>query len=74
MVIMEKKGFYISKQRKGELVLNIFADDFIAYLVECQKAKGWVKFRIYEREKAASNGLTHNMELIQYKEEIKQLD
>ena len=69
MVIMEKKGFYISKQRKGELVLNIFADDFIRTLVECQKVKGWVKFRIYEREKAASNGLTHNMEIISYREE-----
>jgi len=71
---MEKKGFYISKQRKGELVLNIYAEDFVQYLAQCVKAKGWVKFRIYEREKAASNGLTHNMEVIQYKEEIKQLD
>jgi hypothetical protein len=69
---MEKKGFYISKQRKGELVLNIYADDFIQYLTQVNQAKGWVKFRIYEREKAASNGLTHNMELIQYKEEIKE--
>jgi hypothetical protein len=70
---MEKKGFYISKQRKGELVLNIYAEDFLAYLVQCTKVNGWVKFRIYEREKAASNGLTHNMELIQYKEEIKEI-
>jgi hypothetical protein len=66
---MEKKGFYISKQRKGELVLNIFEADFVQYLDQCSKAKGWVKFRIYEREKAASNGLTHNMELIQFREE-----
>jgi hypothetical protein len=66
---MEKKGFYISKQRKGELVLNIYSEDFIQYLKQVNHAKGWVKFRIYEREKAASNGLTHNMELIQYKEE-----
>ena len=71
---MEKKGFYISKQRKGELVLNIFAADFVQYIQQSSKVNGWVKFRIYEREKAASNGLTHNMELIQYKEEIKQLD
>jgi hypothetical protein len=69
---MDKKGFYISKQRKGELVLNIYAQDFLAYLEQCSKAKGWVKFRIYEREKAASNGLTHNMELIQFKEESKE--
>jgi len=33
-----------------------------------------VKFRIYEREKAASNGLTHNMELIEFKQETKQID
>jgi hypothetical protein len=69
---MDKKGYYISKQRKGELVLNIYAEDFLSYLVQCTKVNGWVKFRIYEREKAASNGLTHNMELIQYKEEIKE--
>lgn len=71
---MNKKGFYISKQRKGELVLNVFADDFKQYLDECSKVNGWVKFRIYEREKAASNGLTHNMELIEFKEETKQID
>jgi hypothetical protein len=69
---MNKKGYYISKQRKGELILNIFKNDFIAYLGECKDAKGWVKFRIYEREKEALNGLTHNMELIQYKEDNKE--
>jgi hypothetical protein len=71
---MNKKGFYISKQRKGELVLNVFAEDFSEYLAQCTKVNGWVKFRIYEREKAASNGLTHNMELIEYKEDTKQID
>jgi hypothetical protein len=70
---MEKKGFYISKQRKGELVLNIYAQDFLAYLTECTKVNGWVKFRIYEREKAASNGLTHNMELIEFKQDNKEI-
>jgi hypothetical protein len=69
---MEKKGFYISKQRKGELVLNIFAADFVQYLEQCSKVNGWVKFRIYEREKAASNGLTHNMELIEFKVDNKE--
>jgi hypothetical protein len=69
---MNKKGFYISKQRKGELILNVFADDFCEYLAQCNKVNGWVKFRIYEREKAASNGLTHNMELIQFKEDNKE--
>jgi hypothetical protein len=69
---MNKKGFYISKQRKGELVLNVFAEDFKQYLDECIKVNGWVKFRIYEREKAASNGLTHNMELIEFKIDNKE--
>jgi hypothetical protein len=65
---MTKKGFYISKQRKGELILNINVPDFIAYLNTLNKVNDWCKFRIYEREKAASNGLTHNMELIEFKE------
>ena len=62
---MNKKGFYIKKERKGEIILNIYADDFKAYLDELSKVNGWVRFRIYEREKPANNGLTHNMELIQ---------
>ena len=62
---MTKKGYYIKKERKGEIVLNIYANDFKAYLDELTKVNGWVRFRIYEREKAATNGLTHNMELIQ---------
>jgi hypothetical protein len=61
---MNKKGFYIKKERKGELILNIYADDFKAYLDELSKVNGWLRFRIYEREKAALNGLTHNMEVI----------
>jgi len=69
---MSKKGFYISKQRKGELILNVNAPDFIEYLSTINKVNGWVKFRIYEREKAASNGLTHNMELIEFKQETKE--
>jgi hypothetical protein len=71
---MEKKGFYISKRVKGEIILNIYKEDFINYLGKCKDAKGWIKFRIYEREKQALNGLTHNMELIQYKEDIKEID
>lgn len=64
---MNKKGFYIKKERKSELTLNIYVDDFKAYLDELSKVNGWVRFRIYEREKAAANGLTHNMELIENK-------
>ena len=61
---MNKKGFYIKKERKGELILNIYADDFKLYLDELSKINGWLRFRIYERDKPAANGLTHNMELI----------
>ena len=71
---MTKKGFYISKQRKGEIVLNIFAADFVQYIEQCSKVNGWCKFRIYEREKAASNGLTHNMELIEFKDNTIKID
>ena len=59
-----KKGYYIKKERKNEIVLNLFVEDFKAYLDQLQTVKGWVRFRIYEREKAALNGLTHNMEVI----------
>ena len=61
---MNKKGYYIGKHKKGELVLNIYVDDFKAYLDELTAVNGWVRFSIYEREKPALNGLTHNMEAI----------
>ena len=61
---MNKKGFYIKKERKGEIVLNIFVPDFIEYLSKLDHVNSWVRFRIYERELPAKNGLTHNMEHI----------
>jgi hypothetical protein len=70
---MKKRGFYINKQRKSELVLNIFINDFKSFLDQCNNVNGWVKFKIYEREKPAQNGLTHNMELIEFKESIKEV-
>jgi hypothetical protein len=71
---MNKKGFYISKQRKSEVILNIYSTDFIEYIKGLKDVKGWIKFRIYEREKAASNGLTHNMEVIEFKQDNKEID
>ena len=50
---MNKKGYYIKKERKGELILNIYTEDFKQYLDELSKVNGWLRFRIYEREKAA---------------------
>lgn len=61
---MNKKGYYIKKEKKGELILNIYCEDFKAYLDELSHVNGWVRFSIYEREKAALNGLTHNMSAI----------
>ena len=62
---MNKKGYYIKKEKKGELILNVYVDDFKAYLDELSAVNGWVRFSIYEREKPALNGLTHNMQAIQ---------
>jgi hypothetical protein len=61
---LKKKGYYIKKERKNEIVLNLFVEDFKAYLDQLETVKGWVRFRVYEREKPATNGLTHNMEHI----------
>lgn len=61
---MNKKGYYIKKERKSELILNIYSVDFIEYISKLDSANGWIRFRIYERENPAQNGLTHNMELI----------
>ena len=61
---MKRNGFYIKKEKKGEIVLNIYVDDFKAYLDELSAVNGWVRFAIYEREKPALNGLTHNMQVI----------
>ena len=61
---MNKKGFYIGKQKKGELILNIYIEDFKADLDELDAVTGWVRFAIYERDKPALNGLTHNMSLL----------
>lgn len=61
---MKRNGFYIKKEKKGELILNIYCDDFKVYLDELSAVNGWVRFSIYEREKPALNGLTHNMQAI----------
>jgi hypothetical protein len=61
---LEKKGYYIKKERKSELMLNIYVPDFIEYLSKLDNVNNWVRFRIYEREQPAKNGLTHNMEHI----------
>jgi hypothetical protein len=61
------KGYYIKKDNKDGLSLNIKKDQFIQYL---QGITGdWIRFKIYERDTLASNGLAFNMELIERKSE-----
>jgi hypothetical protein len=59
-----KKGYYLKKDKKNDIILNIFVSDFVAYLQSLDNLDGWINLRIYERSEPASNGLTH---------EIKQL-
>jgi len=61
------KGYYIKKDKKDGLTLNIKKDQFIEYLQQLQG--DWLRFKIYERDMIASNGLTWNMELIERKTE-----
>lgn len=62
--IMAKKGFYIKKSKVDQSIyLNIFIEDFGNYIKDLDTNKGWVKFRIYEREQP-DDKFTHNMELI----------
>lgn len=62
------KGYYIKKDQRDGLTLNVKKDQFIQYL---QGITGeWVRFKIYERDQVASNGLSYNMELIERKTEV----
>jgi len=59
-----KKGYYLKKDKKNDIILNIFVSDFVSYLQSLQDCEGWINLKIYERSEPATNGLTH---------EIKQL-
>lgn len=61
------KGYYIKKDNKDGLTLNLKKDQFIQYLQQLQG--DWLRFKIYERDQVATNGLTYNMELIERKSE-----
>jgi len=56
-----KKGYYLKKDKKNDIILNIFVADFISYLQSLDNLDGWVNFKIYERSEPAGNGLTHEM-------------
>ena len=64
------KGYYIKKDQRDGLTLNIKKDQFIQYLQGLQG--DWLRFKIYERDQVASNGLSYNMELIERKTEQEQ--
>jgi hypothetical protein len=53
-----KKGYYLKKDKKDNIILNIFVADFVSYLQSLQDQDGWINLRIYERDKVAVNGLT----------------
>ena len=53
-----RKGYYLKKDKKDNIILNIFVADFVAYLQSLQDQDGWINLKIYERDKVAVNGLT----------------
>jgi hypothetical protein len=53
-----KKGYYLKKDKKDNIILNIFVADFIPYLQSLDEQNGWINLKIYERTEPASNGLT----------------
>ncbi len=66
---MKRKGFYIKKAENG-MYLNIFKADFVQYINE--QPGDWIKFKIYEKQDDPK-GFTHNMEIIQQKENATKL-
>ena len=62
------KGYYIKKDQRDGLTLNVKKEQFIQYLQGIQGE--WIRFKIYERDKPAGNGLAFNMELIERKGEV----
>ena len=59
-----KKGYYLKKDKKNDIILNIFVADFVTYLQSLDNLDGWINLKIYERSEPAGNGLTHEMEYI----------
>jgi hypothetical protein len=56
-----KKGYYLKKDKKDNIILNIFVADFVPYLQSLDNRNGWINLKIYERLEPASNGLTIEM-------------
>jgi hypothetical protein len=62
-----KKGYYLKKDKKNDIILNIFVADFVVYLQSLDNLEGWINLKIYERDKVAVNGLTHEIKQIRPK-------
>jgi hypothetical protein len=62
-----RKGYYLKKDKKNDIILNIFVADFVAYLQSLQDQNGWINLSIYERDKVAANGLTLEMKQLRPK-------
>ena len=62
---MQRKGFYLRKSdRDSSILLNINTNDFKAFLDSIPQKDGWVKLRIFEKDKKDEKGFTHNIEVI----------
>jgi hypothetical protein len=64
-----KKGYYLKKDKKDNIILNIFVSDFVGYLQSLQDQDGWINLKIYERSQPAGNGLTLEMKQLTSKVE-----
>jgi hypothetical protein len=64
-----KKGYYLKKDKKDNIILNIFVADFITYLQSLDNLEGWINLKIYERSEPASNGLTHEFKQLTGKQD-----
>ena len=50
--------------RDSSILLNINTNDFKAFLDSIPQKDGWVKLRIFEKDKKDEKGFTHNIEVI----------
>jgi hypothetical protein len=64
-----KRGYYLKKDKKNDIILNIFVADFVSYLQSLHDQDGWINLKIYERDKVASNGLTHEIKQLTAKQD-----
>ncbi len=70
---MAKKGFYLKNNTKENcLYLNVFVNDFKAFLDTLPQSNGWVRLRIFERLNEDEKGHTHNMEVVVNPKHIKE--